>query len=382
MMKKTIFVVASGSGGHILPALELARQWHDKNQDGSVVLITGSSDLEKKIIETTSASPFDKLRMSARGEPVEPCAHRYSFITQTYTIFIPKFSLNNWYAMPVIVFKTILAFFKTRSLLKHYTPEKIISTGGLLSVPVCLAGWSKGIETRVFELNVIPGKAVVFLLPFVKKVFTVFEQTQSQCRFLGKDFSKKCVLTTYPVRFTHDDVTRDRNEVLALVNKRLQENNAPLKCEKNRKTLFIVGGSQGSMLLNNLMTGFIETNPKMYACLQIIHQIGKGDTRKWETWYAQKGIPSCVFSYDENIKDYYLLADLIVSRSGAGTMFEIAFFNKKCITIPLVAGTTDHQVYNARAMASRHQALFTVIEQDVVIKNPELFYKKAIELLY
>jgi len=350
MTKKTIFVVASGSGGHILPALELARQWHDVNQDGAVILITGSSELEKKIVTS------------------------YSFITKTHTISMPKFSLKNWYNVPSIIAKTVLAFFKTRSLLKHNRPEKIISTGGFLSIPVCLAGWSKRIETNVFELNVVPGKAVNFLLPFVKKVFTVFEQTQSHCRLLGKDFSKKCVVTTYPVRFTHDDVTRDRNTVLAIVNKRLQEHNAPLKFEQNRKTLFVVGGSQGSMLLNNLMTGFIDAHPKMYVCLQIIHQIGKGDTRKWETWYAQKGIPSCVFSYDENIKDYYVLADLIVSRSGAGTMFEIAFFGKKCITVPLVAGTTDHQVYNAQAMASMHPTLFTVIEQDTVIKKPEVFY--------
>lgn len=358
MSKKTIFVVAAGSGGHVLPALELARQWHNKNQDGTIILITGSSELEKKILTN------------------------YSFIAQTYTIAIPKFSLKNWYNMPVIMVKTIFAFFKMRSLLKHNRPEKIISTGGFLAIPVCLAGWSKRIKIALFELNVIPGKAVKFLLPFVKTIFIVFEQARLHCRFLGKDFSKKCVLTIYPVRFTHEDVTRDRNTVLAIINKRLQENNAPLKFEQNRKTLFIVGGSQGSMLLNNLMTGFIETDPKMYVSLQIIHQIGKGDTRKWETWYTQKGIPSCVFSYDENIKDYYLLADLIISRSGAGTMFEIAFFGKKCITIPLVAGTTDHQVYNARAMASVHPNLFTVIEQDSVVKKPGFFHKKTIELLY
>jgi UDP-N-acetylglucosamine--N-acetylmuramyl-(pentapeptide) pyrophosphoryl-undecaprenol N-acetylglucosamine transferase len=284
--------------------------------------------------------------------------------------------------VPVIIGKAILAFFTTRSLLKRDRPEKIISTGGFLAIPVCLACWSKRIEIALFELNVVPGKAVKFLLPFVKTIFIVFEKTRLHCRLLGKDFSKKCVLTNYPVRFTRDDVTRDRDTVLTVVNKRLQENNAPLLFEKNRKTLFVVGGSQGSTLLNNLMTGFIDARPEVYSGLQIIHQIGKGDIRKWETWYAEKGIPSRVFGYDENIKDYYVLADLIVSRSGAGTMFEIVFFGKKCITIPLVAGTTDHQVFNARAMASMHPALFTVLEQDAVIKEPEFFYKKAIELLY
>lgn len=350
--------MASGSGGHVLPALELARQWYNKNQDGIVILITGSSDLEKKILTS------------------------YSFITQIHTISIPKFSLNTWYNMPIIIGKTILAFFKTRSLFKRDRPEKIISTGGFLAIPICLAGWSKRIEISLFELNVVPGKAVKFLLPFVKTIFIVFERARLHCRLLGKDFSKKCVLTKYPVRFTRDDVTCDRETVLAIVNKRLQENNAPLLFEKNRKTLFVVGGSQGSTLLNNLMTGFIDARPEVYPGLQIIHQIGKGDIRKWETWYAQKGMPSCVFGYDENIKYYYVLADLIVSRSGAGTMFEIAFFNKTCITVPLVAGTTDHQVFNARAMLNMHPALFTVLEQELVVKEPEFFYAKAIELLY
>ena len=148
-----------------------------------------------------------------------------------------------------------------------------------------------------------------------------------------------------------------------------------------RKTLFLLGGSQGSLLLNNLLKIFITTNQQVSNSIQIIHQTGSYDTTNWKKFYASAGIPAITFSYSHQIKDFYLLSDLVICRAGAGTLFELLFFKKHSIIIPLVAKTTDHQVENARAMAAEHPDLFTIIEQKQVEQNPTLLHTEIIRCL-
>jgi UDP-N-acetylglucosamine--N-acetylmuramyl-(pentapeptide) pyrophosphoryl-undecaprenol N-acetylglucosamine transferase len=80
----------------------------------------------------------------------------------------------------------------------------------------------------------------------------------------------------------------------------------------------------------------------------------------------------CAFTND--VEPFYVAADLIICRAGAGTLFEIAFFHKKALVIPLEIETTDHQVDNAFAIAQQYPQLFTVLRQGDIQKNPELFY--------
>ena len=115
--------------------------------------------------------------------------------------------------------------------------------------------------------------------------------------------------------------------------------------------------------------------------MQIIHQTGSTDTTDWKNFYESAGVTAHIFSYYPHLALMYSAADLIICSAGAGTLFEIKFFNKQCIIIPLSTSTTDHQLYNARAMADEYPELFHTIGQQDVEKNPAILFATLKEFL-
>jgi UDP-N-acetylglucosamine--N-acetylmuramyl-(pentapeptide) pyrophosphoryl-undecaprenol N-acetylglucosamine transferase len=354
---KSLFIVAAGSGGHILPALVLAKQWTEIQTDpaAKVYLFTSTTTLDQNI------------------------AHNHPFITEVIGCSLSKFSVKRWWLIPQIIFQVIMTFCKTLIKIGHHHPEKIVSTGGLLSIPVCLAAFFFRVPVELYELNVIPGKATTILLPFVTTVFTVFDTTKKLCRLLGKDFSEKCQEAAYPLRFSAQDNIFDPHQILREINKTIAATGQSfLPC---RKTLFVIGGSQGSALLNKLVRNACIHTSITGSQVQIIHQTGAADQKEWQTFYAQHNIAAHTFSFDPNIARFYQIADLVIARAGAGTLFEIEFFKKKCLVIPLVAKTTTHQVDNAVAMEKEHPDLFTMLLEEKIKENGRLFDAKVIQML-
>lgn len=354
MRSKTLFAVASGSGGHILPALIAARSWHQKNPESTVIFCTGTSSLDKKIVSN------------------------YPFLNKIISFSLDKFIPKKVWLYPKIFGQVCLVFMKSLYLVIKYKPATIISTGGLIAIPMCFAGRLFGSRIEVYELNVVPGKAVKALMPLAHVIYTPFVATKKYCRVLGLDFAHKCQQCAYPIRFTQEDVCPARNsahpecEPLASVS----------KGESHRKTLFLLGGSQGSRMLNNALKDFLQNADKnVLQSIQIIHQTGKLDGFDWEDFYKKLGISAMTFSYCENVIDFYNRADLIICRAGAGTIFEVAFFQKPCIVIPLVASSTAHQVENAREIAKQYPHLFTVIEQSRLASQPAVLYNTILEKL-
>jgi UDP-N-acetylglucosamine--N-acetylmuramyl-(pentapeptide) pyrophosphoryl-undecaprenol N-acetylglucosamine transferase len=345
MNHKTLFVVAAGSGGHILPAIQCTRQWLENNPSGSVVFFTGTSELEGKIFRN------------------------YPFITTVVRLSMPQFSRRRWWLIPWVALRSIILVGISIAYNIRYRPEKIISTGGILALPLCIATRCCRRRVEVYNLDVIPGKAIRALLPFAHVIHTIFHQTQKKCCAYKKDFSYKCVPATYPLRFNESHRTIDTTSVIERINT-LSAQCSRLHFDSSRKTIFVLGGSQGSLLLNDIIKNFVE-HEVQHKNFQIIHQTGAFQEHTWEKFYADHGVQALTFSYDERVHEYYALADVILCRAGAGTLFEIAFFKKPCIVIPLVASTTDHQVYNARAMAEQYPELFTVIEQQELLNKPE-----------
>jgi len=359
---KTLFIVAAGSGGHIIPAIVLGQQWLLANPTGKIIFIGSGGTLDAKILAT------------------------HTCISQTISLPIDKFSIKKIWLYPKILFQVIRAFFKSFMHVFQHKPEKIICTGGLIALPVSIAARCAGIPVELYELNVEPGKAVRVLMPFASKIFITFLQSKKLCTFLGINFSKKCELVDYPIRFTESDKKCDKHQVFDRINKKIQERheNTHVPFSDTRKTIFILGGSQGSVFLNNLFKKFIEKNFAIANSIQVIHQAGSPSAYNpidWPAFYATSGIPAITFSYDDQIKNYYVISDLIVCRAGAGTLFEIEFFQKPCLVIPLVAQTTDHQIANALAMSEKNPELFHVLTQDQVTKNFDLFSDTVLRML-
>jgi UDP-N-acetylglucosamine--N-acetylmuramyl-(pentapeptide) pyrophosphoryl-undecaprenol N-acetylglucosamine transferase len=349
VISSTLFLIAAGSGGHMLPAYTLAQQWKQTQQQSSVVFFTGTSPLERKL---------------SANQPA---------VDHTYHVTLSKMS---WWMLPVVAAQAAYLCMKSFFYIFKYRPAKIITTGGMHGLPICLAAWICRVPIELYELNVIPGKAVSALLPLATTVHHVFKATKQYCRWGWWSFASKCVLSDYPLRFTATDRIDNKGELIAVVNNQLRHHHDEPRFEQQRKTILIVGGSQGSTLLNRLMRSFVKKHAaSIQNTIQIIHQTGALEENIWQSFYEQHHIPALTFGYDKRIHYYYQLADIVVCRAGAGTLFELAFFNRPSIVIPLIAHTTDHQVLNAQTMADEHPGIFTIIKQQIVAQDASVFFK-------
>lgn len=336
MMKpKRLFLVAAGSGGHILPALVLGKQWQESNTDGEILFFSSSRKLDQTLITQTSI------------------AQQSLFFT------LSTFSMRAWWKLPVLLAQLLYIFSVSFWYSLRLRPEKVICTGGLIGLPVCLAGRLAGIIVEIYELNAVPGKAVKALIPFAHTIFTPFAQTEQHYQLLKKSFASKCKLAPYPLRFGKNIQTIEPQKVFDLLNTQTGKKDF----SQDKKTILIVGGSQGSAFLNRCIQELITRSSFPRQQIQIIHQAGASNLVHYRTWYLEHEIAAYVFDFDPQIDRYYRIADLIICRAGAGTLFEIAHFGKQSIVIPLIAATTTHQKDNALAIAAQHPQLFTALDQ-------------------
>ena len=315
--------VAGKSGGHLLPCITKAEKVLQADTTSQVYLFSSGSSLDEKIMQ------------------------KHPAIKHYVPAIIDSIPYKQPWLFPWFIFNMGAYFFNSLYKLWNINPAKIISFGGLNSIPVCLAGKILGIPFDLYELNVEPGKAIKFLSYFTDTVHICFAQTAQYFK------NKKCVLTPYPVRFTDADRTYDKAKLLADWN-----------LSTDRKTIVILGGSQGSLFVNQAIKNCLEQDVQLCNRVQIIHQIGINDQDDYKNFYDQHHIPSVVFAYNEQLQNFYNLADVIICRAGAGTLFEVEFFKKPCIIIPLQTDLNDHQLLNANAMADMHPDYFSVILQE------------------
>lgn len=332
MKPQTICCVAGKSGGHIIPCLTVINNNYNKEQS-NILFFSSNTSLDKTILsDNKSVAWHVMLPLSTRAG---------SYIT---TLFNACRSF-------------VLSFFY---LCKH-KPTQIITTGGIVAIPTCIAGFILRIPITLYSLDAVPGKAIQFLTPLATSIITPFATSQ-------KYFPPhKCSVAPYPIKFNTkiDQVTA------------LQK----LSLSSHKKTIAILGGSQGSLFLNQCIEQWIN-NPSFPAdTVQIIHQTGSVDGTDWQYLYASKNINAHVFSYHPDLALMYSAADLIICRAGAGTLFEVKFFNKPCIIIPLMTNTTTHQVDNAHAMASEYPEQFYTLAQNDVEKNSSFLHALILKLL-
>ena len=316
----TICFVAGRSGGHLLPAITLAQHHKEQQPNDQIIFITTTATLDQAIIK------------------------QHPLITHHVMLDLGTIPKRIWH-YPSYFFKLVTAFFKCCIVLKKQSVTKIVSTGGYLLLPTSIAAKLLSIPITLYELNALPGKAVKVLAPLAHTIYTCFASAQE---FLPK---QKCAHCSYPIKFREHDKLVQKD-----VLKKLQ-------FSPERKTIFVLGGSQGSVFINRTIHNWLERNKHVYEKLQIIHQTGNHDEIDWQAFYEEKNIPAHVFVYTNTLSDYYNAADIIICRAGAGTLFEIVFFNKRCITIPLETQSTNHQISNAQAMMQQHPNLITMVTQ-------------------
>ena len=336
----TICFVSGRSGGHIIPCLTLAKKYKTKDPSCKIMVLTTGTELDKKL--ASKAQHIDMHMV------FNLCSVPYRRI-----FLYPKFLIQLTYT-----------FLSSLIILLKNKPQKIISTGSYISIPICIAGKLLGIPIELFELNVIPGKAIAFLSPLSNKIHVCFKETLKHIK------SKKCYITGYPVRFG--------SETLSISQRQAKEK---MGINPDKKTILVLGGSQGSRFINELLKKTFSLDTKIKEKVQVIHQMGEKDLNSYKNFYSSNSIKSLVLSNYKNLEYCYQAADLIICRSGAGTLFEIIFFSKKCITIPLQTRHTTHQKNNALTLQKQYPKLVTVFEQKTLEKSASNFVSKVKTLL-
>ncbi len=324
-----ICCVAGRSGGHIIPAHTYASQEYPNYR---MLFFTTQEPIDTSIVKNFEPQvqhiPLNLPNLPSLKKPL-------SFL---------KF---NWLF--------IQSFFKAFSLLRKHKPSAIISMGGYISAPVCLAGFILRIPITLFELNAVPGKATRYIAPLATKILVCFKETTHYFS------SKKTTIISYPLKhiFKNNNCTQlDAQKQLSL--------------PTDKKTLLIVGGSQGSRMLNYLIINTIATHRDFFKNITILHQVGNEAIEPLQKWYNSIEVTASVFTFSNTMEVIYTASDYIISRGGAGALFEILACNKPCLIIPLTNAAENHQVANAQSMVATHKELFSCIKQEILEKQPEL----------
>lgn len=329
-MDTRICYVAGISGGHIIPCLTLANQIKRNNPKTRILFFTSSNASDAQIIQ-----------------------HHQIVDTHVPLPFAHK--PTRFFEYPLAFLYCIISCIKIAFHLISFRPQQVTTTGGIVAIPVCLLARLLRIPVYVYELNAIPGRATTFLAPYASKIVVCFETTK---QYFSKNTTE---LADYPIRHGLINAHQDTSSARML-----------LGLDQDKKTILILGGSQGSRFINSVFKEWIQNNTDLCKTIQVIHQTGLHDDTDWHAFYATHHIQAYVFSFRHDIAPCYQAADLIICRAGAGTIFEVKSFKKKCLLIPLSTKTTSHQVDNAYAIEKSFPDLFSVIEQNELEKKPQL----------
>ncbi|MBF0504709.1 MAG: undecaprenyldiphospho-muramoylpentapeptide beta-N-acetylglucosaminyltransferase [Candidatus Omnitrophica bacterium] len=304
-----VLIATGGSGGHIFPAIETAKALKTR---GHTVTFAGVLGLGEE-------------KIKALGYPL------YSLVARG----LNDRSFKGWLSFGIIMFKAVFHAF---DVIKKSSPDIIIGFGGYGAFPVVMAGVLMRLPTMIHEQNVVPGRANVLLSKIVKKVAISFEGSR-------KYFNRaKTVWTGCPCQH---NVGTSQSEALAVFG-----------LAEGKKTLLLLGGSQGAVKLNEiffkLMQGLSLIN------FQAIHMTGKKDYSFYEKSYSETNLPVKVYAFINDMSQAYAAADIVITRAGAATISELGILGLPAILIPYpFAG--NHQKHNADVLGACGAGI--VIEQ-------------------
>lgn len=314
---KIIWFIGARSAGHIVPLFSIANKIKNNDKFIKKIFITTNTEIDKKSVKNLN---------------LENNLH--------FEFDLPNLPKKNLYSFFKYIPLLIKSIYFSLKILFNYTPNKIIATGGYLSYLICKISSLFEIDIYLYSLDAIPGKAVSKISYFAKEINIVFE---SSLKYFSKKILNKIRIIDMPIRFLESDL-EDKN----IVKKRLNA--------ENKKVIFVMGGSQGSEEINNLILDNLNNlNENKKNNLFLIHQTGKNDFYKIKEFYLKNKIDNITFDYSSNLKDYYNAADIIISRAGASSLYEIVFFKKDAFIFPLKGEANDHQLKNALNIQNKYK---------------------------
>lgn len=320
-------ISGGGSGGHLFPALAIARQLKLQRPDAELLFVGAKGRME---MDKVPAQGYN-----IKGLWIAGMVRRASF----KNLLLPL--------------KVLVSLTQAWWLLTRFKPHVAVGTGGFASTPLLYVAARKGIPTLIQEQNFYPGLANRLLSKVVDRVCGVYEE-------LSAHFDpQKLVITGNPVR-----------QELADLRITPADAKANFGLAASKATFLVVGGSQGATSLNQAIEAAL---PQLSAGgLQGIWQTGP-------VFYKEKGAQYqkqykdtlCIQPFIEDMAQAYQAADLIICRAGAITLAELAYLGKPAVLVPSPNVADDHQTKNAKVMAD-HGAAILVPDQHAYTRLPEL----------
>jgi UDP-N-acetylglucosamine--N-acetylmuramyl-(pentapeptide) pyrophosphoryl-undecaprenol N-acetylglucosamine transferase len=337
-----ILFAGGGTAGHILPIIAVTREIRRiYPKPGLRFFYLGPED------------EFGKIFLSQEGIKVK---HVLSGKIRRYL------NLKAFFQNLFDLFKTPIGIIQAFIYIFFLSPDLIFSKGGFGSIPAVIAGWFLRVPIFLHESDVSPGLSNKFLSKFALEIFVSFRRTEY--------FSpRKIILVGNPIR--RELLEGSKTEAQRL-----------FKLSYKKPVILIMGGSQGAQRINDKI---LEILPELLKNFEIIHQCGEKNFK--EVRAESKAIlpeELVVFYHpfpflkEEELKQAYAACDLVVSRAGSGSIFEIAAARKPSILVPLPEAAQKHQVKNAYAYAESEAT--TVLEETNF--TPHFFLAKLKYLLF
>ena len=293
-----LLIAGGGTGGHVFPALAIAREWLSRGSEREVVLVGTERGIEMKLVPQASL-PLETLRVAGlKGKGG-------ATLIKNLAMLAP-------------------AMLDARRVLRKHRPIAAFGVGGYAAGPMLLATWLAHVPNIIFEPNAEPGFTNKVLARISQRIATGYEVSARQ-------WGKKAVLTGCPVRPEFFSITP-------------QEPHKPLR-------LLITGGSQGALPINRAFVDSMDKLALRKNELSIVHQTGERDYDAVRTAYARREIRAEVLPFLTNMPERFAWADVIVCRAGAITAAEIVAAGRAAIFIPFGRATDSHQLRNAHEMA-------------------------------
>jgi UDP-N-acetylglucosamine--N-acetylmuramyl-(pentapeptide) pyrophosphoryl-undecaprenol N-acetylglucosamine transferase len=318
-----VLIAGGGTGGHLYPGIAIAREL--LREQGNEVLFVGTREgIEAKVLPR-------------EGLPV-----RY--------IAVGKLKGMGFRSVMRTLFTLPRSFTQSAVLLRGERPDVVVGVGGYASGPVAVAAWCLRIPLLVVEPNSYAGLANRKVGKLADKVILSFPGTGSQ-RFFPPGKTEK---TGPLVRQGIEEGSREK----ALT---------AFGLDPEGFTVFIMGGSGGAHAINVAMKEAVRFLADVEG-LQVLHQTGEKDVLDVAAGYREAGVRAAVLPYIHDMAGAYAAADLVVSRSGATTVAELAVCGKRALLIPFPHAADNHQEFNARTLAERGQADI-IIQKDLTAER-------------
>jgi UDP-N-acetylglucosamine--N-acetylmuramyl-(pentapeptide) pyrophosphoryl-undecaprenol N-acetylglucosamine transferase len=308
-----VIISGGGTGGHIYPAVAIAN--------------------ELKAIDPATEILFVGAEGKMEMEKVPKAGYR---IVGLPIAGINRSNLLSNIGLPIKLAKSLL---KARSVIKEFKPDVVVGVGGYASGPTLLMASLMNIPIFIQEQNSYAGVTNKFLAKKAKKICVAYPNMD---KFFPAD---KIILTGNPVRKDILDTASKRDKAIT-----------HFGLDGDRKTLLIIGGSQGAKTINeSILAGL---NDLISNDLQVIWQTGKLFIEKAKSGVEAiqtKRVYVSDFIYEMDLA--YAAADLVVSRAGALSVSELCLAAKPSILVPLPTAAEDHQTQNAMSLVNNQAAI-------------------------